>query len=1189
MTPILGFFKNKWTIQCLGLLALAAVVWLAGPLIAVAGKAPLESELARGLTIAAIVLLWLLYHLLGRLLGGRKDRQLMADLAATGGESEQSHEVEASREESETLRRNFEDALGVLKKSGGKGKGGTHFLYELPWYVIVGAPGSGKTTALANSGLTFPLKERLGAHTVKGVSGTRNCDWLFTDQAVLLDTAGRYTTQDSHKAVDASAWQSFLQLLKKYRPQRPLNGALVAISVSDLLRQTEEERALHAGAVRRRVQELYELLGVRIPIYVLLTKVDLAAGFADFFSDMTQEERAQVWGETFPAETPGSEDDCLQRFASAYDELMGRLHRRTFKRIQDERDIQRRGPILEFPQQMGYLKSPLMRFLQDAFADNRYERKILLRGVYFTSGTQEGTPIDRVMGALASAFHLDRQAQPVFSGRGKSFFLTRLLSEVVFPEAELAGVDARLERRKRLTQFAAYGAAAAVFLGCVALWTVSYTRNKVAIAAVEAEAARYRAIDLAPVDSLSNFTALAPRLDALLAARNAFADAGWSMHYGLYQGDKLESAANVAYERLLRDYFAQAILIRLRERMQGEEGANDDILYQLLRVYLMFAQPDKLDAKVAQLWIGVDWERAFVAQPETLARLNVHLANLLGLRLDPSPADDAFVAGVRARLTKVPAELQIYSRFKNDALLDRSRDFELKQALGPNGDRAFVAADGKDLSAKRIPALYTAYGYTDLFLQKSMDFVKDSVSQNWVLGRSGTIDPREIARLYDSFKGIYLSEYQKAWSDLLDGLRIKPARDINQTADILDALARPDSPLRGLLEAVERNTSLSRLSSQTADLLAKGASAQASQLASDPHTRLLLDAARQAAAANAGSAPDPVRAVENRFEPLNALVRGDKAMPLNATLAMLGSLHDYDLQVGAAASSGDQALKTAASRVSGAGSDVQRQAQSEFSRLPEPVKSWLMSLVNFGGSQIFSAAKGQLNEILKTGVAAPCKTAFNGRYPFVRGGQDATLTDFVRFFAPNGAFDQFFQTNLKTFVDTTQPVWKQMSLDNQSMGLSDAAIRQFQAAAKIRDAFFPAGAQAPKYQFELKPVSLDNNVKTFRINIEGQEATYSHGPEQSTAFQWPGPSVNLGVRMSFETLDGKQVSKLKEGPWALFRVFDEASLQKTAWPERFNLVFKAEGLTAAYEMRAGSVNNPFNLPELQGFRCPESM
>ena len=102
----------------------------------------------------------------------------------------------------------------------------------LPWYVIIGPPGSGKTTALVNSGLHFPLAAQLGAGAVRGVGGTRNCDWWFTDQAVLLDTAGRYTTQDSNSTVDKAAWLGFLDLLKKQRSRRPIDGAFIAISLS---------------------------------------------------------------------------------------------------------------------------------------------------------------------------------------------------------------------------------------------------------------------------------------------------------------------------------------------------------------------------------------------------------------------------------------------------------------------------------------------------------------------------------------------------------------------------------------------------------------------------------------------------------------------------------------------------------------------------------------------------------------------------------------------------------------------------------------------------------------------------------------------------------------------------------------------------------------------------------------------
>jgi type VI secretion system protein ImpL len=131
--------------------------------------------------------------------------------------------------------------------------------------VIVGAPGSGKTTALVNSGLKFPLEEAGASQSIKGVGGTRNCDWWFTDEAVLLDTAGRYVTQDSEQKVDASAWLGFLELLKRFRPRQPLNGAIVTVSISDLLYQTDAQRERYARDVRSRVQELHERLGLRFP------------------------------------------------------------------------------------------------------------------------------------------------------------------------------------------------------------------------------------------------------------------------------------------------------------------------------------------------------------------------------------------------------------------------------------------------------------------------------------------------------------------------------------------------------------------------------------------------------------------------------------------------------------------------------------------------------------------------------------------------------------------------------------------------------------------------------------------------------------------------------------------------------------------------------------------------------------
>ena len=171
----------------------------------------------------------------------------------------------------------------------------------MPWYVFIGGPGSGKTTALINSGLRFPLAEKTGAGSIQGIGGTRNCDWWFTDEAVLIDTAGRYTTQDSHQESDKNAWQGFLGLLKKTRPRRPLNGIFLTVSVPDLLWQVPQERARLADALCARLLEIDAALRTRLPIYVLVTKCDLLHGFTEYFDIWARTRAGRSGGSRFPS------------------------------------------------------------------------------------------------------------------------------------------------------------------------------------------------------------------------------------------------------------------------------------------------------------------------------------------------------------------------------------------------------------------------------------------------------------------------------------------------------------------------------------------------------------------------------------------------------------------------------------------------------------------------------------------------------------------------------------------------------------------------------------------------------------------------------------------------------------------------------------------------------------------------
>jgi type VI secretion system protein ImpL len=500
-------------------------------------------------------------------------------------------------------------------------------------------PGSGKTTALRHSGLKFPLADAGDDASIRGVGGTRNCDWWFTDQAVLIDTAGRFTTQDSDRENDRATWNGFLAMLKRTRPRQPLNGVLVTVSVPDLLTRTLAERRQYAATVRQRLQELHEGLGIRFPIYLLVTKTDLVAGFTDTFTTIDKDQRATPWGATFPLE--GSAAQNLQRFGHEFDLLVKRLEDGLVERLQTERDVGRRSRIYGFPGQFASLRGVLSEFLDVTFSSSPYEADALLRGVYFVSGTQEGTPIDRVLGAIARSYRLERAILAPNQASGRSFFLSRLLGEVVFAERGLANTDLKVERRRGALMIGAYAAIAVVTVGAIAAWLVSYANNRRYVDEVAQRVQQVRErVQTTPNRASPDLLPILPALAATRGLAGTTDSVPWSLGAGLYQGRKLDSAARGSYERMLVDAMLPRIGFRVEEQLRQASNASET-QYEALKVYLMLHDVQHFDPEALKRYLANDWNVLFGRSltEEERAQLDNHLTTLLaqGPVISPVP------------------------------------------------------------------------------------------------------------------------------------------------------------------------------------------------------------------------------------------------------------------------------------------------------------------------------------------------------------------------------------------------------------------------------------------------------------------------------------------------------------------------------------------------------------------------
>jgi type VI secretion system protein ImpL len=1152
-----ALFRIIWPL--IGLVLIALIIWFIGPYLAVADFKPLESEAARILAISVCVLFWGIKGLLR----GLKAQRASAGLVKQVVRQEEDPSTARASADARQLRQRFEEAISALQTS----KGGRVNLYELPWYIIIGPPGSGKTTAIVNSGLNFPLAQKFGKEALRGVGGTRNCDWWFTDQAILLDTAGRYTTQDSDRACDAAGWSVFLGLLRKYRRRRPINGVLVAISVVDVATQSDSERAEHVASIRARLAEIDKQLKITLPVYLIFTKCDLLAGFSEFFDDLSQEQRSQVWGATFPLEVSRA-GGSAQEFAAELDRLIERISVRVLGRMESERDVHRRALIFGFPNQLAGARRALAEFVSELSEGSAFEQRVMLRGVYFTSGTQEGMPIDRMLGALARTFGLGVRALNVQANRGKAYFIQRLLTEVVFHESGLAGVNRRLEAKQAAFQAASYiGLAMLAVLGVGAL-SVSYSKNQGFLQKVAAASEPLSDLRTAPSAGLATAVAkLEAYRNVLNEADTHRKDIPVPLRVVLYQGNSITNAARDAYLRELNSTLAPALATAFRDSIP-QLASQPERLYEYLKAYLMLGQPQRLEPEPFKLIATYQLHERFPGDRTTVERLGGHLEALVAdpSRIQPVALDMDVVERARTSLRQVSIPLLMYNRIKLSYADDQAGALQLDQQLGLSGDSVFVRRSGTPLS-NPIPALFTRAVFDKVSSTEKLEVLSEFVGDSWVLGE-GVASVTDAPRLANELMSLYEDEYIRAWEAVI--VDIAP-RQVSATQDLtllMEQLAGPASPLKRLLQLIEANTNLLKPGRPATQ---QEASVKASITAKLRNLEKIFGPVPVAAQSGAR--------VTQHFAPLHKLVNGPPgAAPIDQTLRRIDEIRKQLSAMGEGL--GDtSALETVGAK---GRLDALGQLRTEAMQLPEPISKIVAEVGSKSETLAKEEAGKELARRYQIEVAQECAQLIGGRYPFTTSGNDVALADFGRVFGSGGVFDKFFRERLAPLVDTSTDPW-QWKQGAEAVGGSSSLLAQFQAVERIREIFFRPGGQMPELKFNLVPEFLDRSVRGVTVEIEGQRLDYFHGPTRSLSITWPGPSPGQSS-VEFDDLSGMRPARTYQGAWSLFRMLNDAKPQAQS-ELRYRVTLRAGGRSVRMRLEAGSVRNPFASNVLSEFQC----
>jgi type VI secretion system IcmF/VasK family protein len=1000
------------------------------------------------------------------------------------------------RQEVQAVKTQLDEALGALKAS----RLGKSALYALPWYMIIGPPGSGKSTALLESGLNFPHVSAGGkAGAVRGVGGTRNCDWWFTDEGILLDTAGRYTTEID----DRQEWLGFLDLLKRARARKPINGAIVAVSIPDILGASEEELERHAKTIRDRLDELTKHLEIVFPVYLMFTKLDLLQGFVEFFEDFAKADRSQVWGCSFPySGTPGR----------AYRDVFEQESRRLFEALcaqrlgalAAERPSSKKQNIYLFPLQFERAVRRLADFVGALFRPNPFQESAIFRGFYFTSGTQEGTPIDQVIRKLSQAFGLSAEAESIAvqPAEKKSYFINHLFTKIIFPDQTLARTSARVERRRRMVKTASAVLSVAATVALTGGFLVSFLGNRGLLSGAEAAARGAReAQNAAPAARLEALERLREQIDDLDRYDREGAPA--SLRWGLYKGDAIAPGLRKAYAAGLRPLFIGPAAERLHGEIkalrdkQGKENEDYDRLSTLLRVYQILTEANqRVDSRAREFT-----ERTLTENGRWLA----------GLGPDASRDDVKRLAAQQLR--HVVARLDEAGDWRvapDRVLIDRAKD-AVAEGLWPlqsfreilsQARASFGKVSGEaEVKGKHRPLLKFGHDFSQLFTQQgwndvfttAIDSKSESLAKMYADLR---IENWPASRLADKLKQLYSNQLASEWNQFLDAVDLAPFPDLQEGAARIKILAGPESPLAELLQSVWKTQAVKVAENDVRN-------------APVGDLKKCLD--------------ESLPALDDFAEELLVFVRsapaGSRVIP-NHRAGKLGPILDRF----------NGALRRIDASVKVLGPDARDRVQ-RILRLP----------LDHARLALAAEAQAETNQQWAATVHKAFAEQLKGKFPFDEGASAS---------AALAAFSRLFNPKTGAFWAAAKDVAGLQALNVDGKPLV-AASRDFQAAVKkaeaFRDLLFPKDAEklSVKVWATLKQ---RKGVQDVKLKIGAKEFSYYDTPDHRGEFAWTegeDPAAKFSI---FLPVDGasrwfdKPEKELKDD-WALLRLLASGNPQ----------------------------------------------
>ncbi|MGI8544388.1 MAG: type VI secretion system membrane subunit TssM [Aridibacter sp.] len=1090
--------------------------------------------MAYRVVIIAFVLLTLPFALVGSYLVSRRSKKAAIKAEEEDKESNESVDDVKQKEpvksvnSNEDVSKGAEEVIEFLKNSN-LGANGSSAVYSLPWYMIAGTPKSGKSSLVLGSGLNFQTLPSQRQSEQNHIRPTRQIDWRVTSDAVFVDTAGRFQTD----GINEEEWASVLETIKKYRTNRPLDGFILAVNAERILHSDDREIEEMAKTIRSRLDETTKRLKTKFPVYLVFTHADAIEGFRDSFSTSKKEGENLVWGATIPLE---KSENAQSLFDSEYEILQDSVMKRRLIRLSAPFSPTRQLRIFNFPLHFGSARRKLGTFVTTLFRPNPFSESPFLRGFYFTA-----VPINRD----------NRRGKPAANTPktiGSTYFTKKFFRDVVLRDKDLVKTFQEQKQKPPILGWLLTILGAILTLAFLAMVGVSLYNNKIMLeeAAAKGDALLTIVKSDAGKDPLSKSSDEARReieatedLRKVLVKLDEYERNGapLSMRFGLYSGDRLyrERLLNIYYNAI-EQRFKIPTFKRVEKELQqfsteqtsatagnltDEQEQALDKKYKLLKTYLMwsggsyktktgeeifyktYAEPTTFTQELEDYWfteskLPAEYEETAEAQLDfyfkQIDRESEYDNDKSGF--PRIPLDNNLVKATRNKLEAFPNYLRYLSRVTTD----------VTKEVGSTTVETVLAGRSQGVlqGSHAVPGAYTIEGYRG-YMKEAIANANEKLSEDdWVMGEKAggsATQTTELSKLQEK----YFNEYTDHWREFIRKTTVIQYDSKENMIKALNAFSDEESPMKLLLEEVERNTNLS----------------------GEPEALGWIDWIKSFWTTQQDNKTGGDTAVEKAFSPLFKFVGGKEESDKSSPISQYGSsLKTLNNKLNGISENQIETLTKDLAEEKGSFTASLKAVETSVSSKTEAFKATsagqeIAILLQEPVTQVrafFGAGvKEQITKIWTNQILSKAKEIEKG-YPFDNNGE-ADLSKITAYLNPiNGTLSKFYSDNLDRYFEEKDG--KFVVKEGSDVQFSSEFVSYLNNAFALRTALFNKQA-SPNFQYEFKLLPVKDSI--IEIMIDGQKVT-SEGTA-STTLKFPASTgVDSGVSVNFTSTGANSTS-----------------------------------------------------------------